>query len=77
MGAGRPEDRLLAQIETGEQVLAAGRAEVRASNERKRAYVRGWFVLVTDRRVLWIESEPDALRFEAVSGATTQWIAIG
>lgn len=69
------ERDLRARVRPDETVLAVGRAEVRASNARERADVRGSFVLVTEERLLWKDGPSDRveeLRFEDVSTALEQ-----
>jgi hypothetical protein len=70
------ERDLRARVLGDEVVIAVGRADVRASNARKRAGVRGSFVLVTEQRLLWMDSGPSArveeLRFDDVRAALEQ-----
>jgi hypothetical protein len=70
------ERDLRARVLGDEIVIAVGRAEVRASNARKRADVHGSFVLVTEQRLLWTDLGPSArveeLRFDDVRAALEQ-----
>jgi hypothetical protein len=70
------ERDLRARVLGDEVVIAVGRADVRASNARKRADVRGSFLLVTEQRLLWTDVGPsdrvEGPRFDDVRAALEQ-----